>query len=77
MASSCPTLCDSMDYSPPSFYIHGILQTRVLEWVAMPSPEHLPNPGTEPSYSVSATLQMDSLVLSHKGSLYIYIDVRL
>ena len=34
---SCPTLCDIMDYSPPGFSVHGILQTRILEWVAMPS----------------------------------------
>ena len=32
----CPTLCDTMDYSLPDFSIHGILQARILEWVAMP-----------------------------------------
>ena len=39
----------------------------------MPSPGHLPSPGVEPKYSVSAALQVESLVLSHKGSLYICI----
>ena len=34
---SCLTLCDPMDCSPPGFSIHGILQARTLEWVAMPS----------------------------------------
>ena len=34
---SCLTLCDPMDCSPPSFSVHGILQARILEWVAMPS----------------------------------------
>ena len=34
---SCPTFCDSMDYSPPGSFIHGILQAITLEWVAMPS----------------------------------------
>ena len=34
---SCPTLCDPMDCSPLGSSVHGILQTRVLEWVAMPS----------------------------------------
>ena len=34
---SCPTLCNSMDCSPPGSSVHGILQARVLEWVAMPS----------------------------------------
>ena len=32
---SCPTLCDPMDYSPPGFSVHGILQARTLEWVAI------------------------------------------
>ena len=31
------TLCDPMDYSPPGSPVHGILQARILEWVAMPS----------------------------------------
>ena len=34
---SCPTLCDPMDCSPSGFSVHGILQVRILEWVAMPS----------------------------------------
>ena len=32
---SCPTLCDPMDCSPPGFSVHGILQARILEWVAI------------------------------------------
>ena len=35
---SCSILCDPMDCSPPGSSIHGILQARILEWVAMPSP---------------------------------------
>ena len=34
---SCPTLCKAMDCSPPGSSVHGILQARILEWVAMPS----------------------------------------
>jgi len=34
VAQSCPTLCDPMDCSLPRSSIHGILQARVLEWVA-------------------------------------------
>ena len=34
---SYPTLCDSMDGSPPGFSVHEILQARILEWVSMPS----------------------------------------
>ena len=33
---SCLTLCDPMDCSPPGSSVHGILQARILEWVAMP-----------------------------------------
>ena len=31
---SCPTLCDSIDSSPPGSPVPGILQARTLEWVA-------------------------------------------
>ena len=33
----CPTLCDPIDGSPPGFSVPGILQARVLEWVAISS----------------------------------------
>ena len=32
---SCPTLCDPTDCSLPGPSVHGILQARILEWVAM------------------------------------------
>ena len=32
---SCPTLCDPIDGSPPGSSVHGILQARTLEWVAI------------------------------------------
>ena len=32
---SCPTLCDSIDGSPPGSPVPGILQARILEWVAV------------------------------------------
>ena len=32
---SCPTLCDPMDCSPPGPSVHGILQARILEWIAI------------------------------------------
>ena len=34
---SCSTLCDPMDCGPPGPSVHGVLQSRILEWVAMPS----------------------------------------
>ena len=63
---SCPTLCDPMDYT-----VHGILQARILEWVAIPFCKDLPNPGTEPG---SPTLQTDSLPAEPQGKpMYVYM----
>ena len=35
VTQSCPTLCGPMDCSPPGSSVHGILQARILEWVAI------------------------------------------
>ena len=48
-----------MDYSVP-----GILQARILEWVAFPSPGGLSNPGIEPRFHI---LQADSLPAETQG----------
>ena len=34
---SCPALCNLVDCNPSGSSVHGILQARILEWVAMPS----------------------------------------
>ena len=52
VTQSCPTLCDPMGYT-----VHGILQARILEWVAIPFSRGLSDPGMEPR---SPTLQADS-----------------
>ena len=49
----CPTLCDPMDYT-----FHGILQARILEWVAFPFSRGSFQPRIEPR---SPALQADSL----------------
>ena len=36
VTQACPTLCDPVDCSPPGSSVHGILQARILEWVAIP-----------------------------------------
>ena len=54
----CPTLCDPIDCNPLGSSVHGILQARILEWVAMTSSRDLPNRGIEPR---SPALQADSL----------------
>ena len=35
VSKSCPILCNPMDCSPPGSSVHGILQARILEWVAI------------------------------------------
>ena len=35
LIQSCPTLCDPIDGSPSGSAIPGILQARILEWVAI------------------------------------------
>jgi len=47
-----------MDYSSPGSSVHGILQARILEWVAIPFSRDLPYPGIEPR---SPAVQEDSL----------------
>ena len=43
VAQLCPTLCDPMDSSPLGSSVHGSLQARMLEWVAIPFPRNLTN----------------------------------
>ena len=45
-----------MDCSLPGSSILGILQARILQWVAMPSSGDLPDPGIEPTSLVSPAL---------------------
>ena len=54
VTQSCPTLCDPMDCSLPGFSVHGILQARVVEWVAISFSRGSSDPGIEPG---SPTLQ--------------------
>ena len=56
LLQSCPTCYDPTDCSPPGSSVHGILQARILEWVTMPSPGDLPNPGIEPTSLMSPAL---------------------
>ena len=66
----CPTLCNPVDCSPPGSSIHGILQARILEWVAIPFSRDLPDPGIKPR---SPSLQADSLLSEPPGSKQIFL----
>ena len=59
VAQLCPTLCDPTDYT-----VRGILQARILEWVAFPFSRGSSNPGIKPR---SPTLQADSLPTELSG----------
>ena len=45
VAKLCPTLCNSIDFSPPGSSVQGVLQASGLP---IPSPGDLPDPGREP-----------------------------
>ena len=64
VAQLCLTLWDPVDCRPPGSSVHGILQARILEWVANPFPGDLPNPGIE---SRSFAWQEDSLLTELSG----------
>ena len=64
VTQTCPTLRDPMDCNPPDSSVHGILQARILEWVACPPPGDLPDLGIE---SRSPALQADSLPSEPSG----------
>ena len=55
---SCLTLCYCMDSSPPGASVHGVLQARILEWVAIPFSKVSSQPRDQPR---SSALQADSL----------------
>ena len=60
VAQLCPTLCDPMDR-----IVHGILQARILEWVAFPF-RGCSQPGIEPR-SPAPALHVDSLPAEPQG----------
>ena len=59
---SCPTLCHPTHCSPPDPFVHGILQARILEWVACPALGDLPEPGIAPASLLSPALTDGSQV---------------
>ena len=61
VAQSCPTLFDPVICSPPGSSVHGILQARILKWVAVSFSGDVSNSGIEPTSPVSPALTVDSL----------------
>ena len=71
-AQSCLTLRDPMDCSLPGSSVHGILQERILEWVAVPFSRDLPNWGIKPT---SPTLWADSVPSEPPGKPLLMVNV--
>ena len=63
-----------MDCSPQGSSVHGILQTRILEWVVIPFSRNFPDPGIKPR---SPAMQADSLPLCHqRGADVLWSEVK-
>ena len=56
MLQSCLTFCDPMDCSPPGSSVHGILQARILEWVAISFSRGSSQPRIKPASLMSPAL---------------------
>ena len=69
---SHPTLWDPKDYSPPGFSVRGILQARILKWVAISFSRGSSQPGDR---TLSPALQADSLPSEPPRKLIKGIDV--
>ena len=75
VTQSCPTLCNPMDCRPPGSSVRGILQTRILEWVAISFSWLSSQPRIETGFPV---LQADSFVplgKPHMYSFFGYVDI--
>ena len=69
---SCPTLCNPIDSSPLGSSVPGILQARILEWVAISFSGGLPDSGIKPG---SPALWADSLPSEPPGKLCVCVCV--
>ena len=67
LLNTAQLFCEPIDYSPPGSSVHGISQARILEWIPISflKGSAPPRDGTW----ISPALQLDSLPLSHQGSL--------
>ena len=56
LLQSCPTLHNPIGYSLPGSSVHGILEVRILQWVAKPSSRDLPDPEIKPAAPAAPAL---------------------
>ena len=80
VAQSCPTLCDPMDCSSPDSSFHGILQARILEWVASPFPRGSSQPRDQTWVSCIAgrffTIWATRKCINTYIGIYPYIEIK-
>ena len=74
VAQSCPTLCNHMDCSSLGSSVHGIFQTRILDWVAIPFSR-----GSSQSRAQTQISHHRQILylLNHQGSLHIYVCIHM
>ena len=76
LLQSCPTLCDLIDHSWPGSSVCGILQARILEWVAISFSRGSSQPRNQTIEPRSPALKADSYRLSYEGSpVYVWWDI--
>ena len=70
IAQSCPDLCNPMDCSLPGCFVQGILQARILEWVAIPFSRGSSQPRDQTQGSNPGLLHCRQILycLNHQGS---------
>ena len=77
LLQSCLTPYDPMDCSPPRSSVHGILEARLVKWVAMPFSSDLPNPGIKPVSLTSPALADSSPLASPRKPRFILVDTKI
>ena len=74
VAELCLTLCNPIDCSPPGSSVHGILQARILEWVAISFTRDIQDTGIKPSAPATyPALQEDPFTTEPPGNPKIFL----
>ena len=77
VAQSYLTLCDPVDCSSLGSLVHGILQARILEWIAFPSPGDLPKPRRQSLGLLHCSQIFLTMVFKHVVGVYRIVPVAL
>ena len=76
-AQACPTICDPRDCSPPGSFVRGILQARILQWVAISYSRGSSQPRDQTCVSCISCTGRQILYRQHyPGSPYPILQIR-